>query len=132
MPAGWKEKGFEALGVTPRYSSAFGLILREGRFLSDVDLSGRRLVCVIGDEVARALGTGGRTGEIVRFGSRAFRIAGVLAPKEWKSRAGSYTLAGSKTLVLVGAPVAGLPFIPQANGDLLLDVGQQKYVFKKQ
>ncbi|MEO1172887.1 MAG: serine hydrolase domain-containing protein, partial [Myxococcota bacterium] len=48
---------------------------------------------------------------------------------EWKSSTALYAEAGSKLLMLVDPPVAGLPLIPQADGSLLLDVGQQRYSF---
>ncbi len=50
---------------------------------------------------------------------------------EWSGRAGAYASAGSTVLMLTGPPIAGLAFIPQKDGSLLLDVGQQKYTFTR-
>jgi CubicO group peptidase (beta-lactamase class C family) len=50
---------------------------------------------------------------------------------EWQAGVGRYTDAGSSVILMTTAPVAGLPFIPQGDGTLLLDVGQQQYVFTR-
>ena len=50
---------------------------------------------------------------------------------EWKSAVARHDEAGQSTLVLVGPPFAGLKLQVRAGGDLLLDAGQQKYVFRR-
>ncbi len=50
---------------------------------------------------------------------------------EWQGRAAAYTSGGATILMLVTPPIAGLPFMPQEDGSLLLDVGQQKYLFNR-
>lgn len=50
---------------------------------------------------------------------------------EWKSEVAKYTEAGQSTLMLVGPPVAALQLQVKEEGDLLLETGQQKYVFRR-
>jgi CubicO group peptidase (beta-lactamase class C family) len=50
---------------------------------------------------------------------------------EWQSRVAEYTRAGQSTLLLVDPPAAGLKLQARAAGGLLLDAGQQKYVFRR-
>lgn len=50
---------------------------------------------------------------------------------EWKSEVAKYTKAGQSTLMLAGPPVATLQLQVKDDGSLLLDNGQQKYVFKR-
>ena len=50
---------------------------------------------------------------------------------EWNSEVAKYSEAGQSTLVLVSPPVARLQLQVQDDGNLLLDAGQQKYVFKR-
>ena len=50
---------------------------------------------------------------------------------EWKSEIARYTEAGQSVLILFGPPAAGLKLQPEDDGSLLLDVGQQRYVFKR-
>jgi CubicO group peptidase (beta-lactamase class C family) len=50
---------------------------------------------------------------------------------EWKSEVARHDEAGQSTLMLVGPPLAGLRLQVREGGDLLLDAGQQKYVFRR-
>jgi CubicO group peptidase (beta-lactamase class C family)/glyoxylase-like metal-dependent hydrolase (beta-lactamase superfamily II) len=50
---------------------------------------------------------------------------------EWKSRVGQHNDAGESTIILLDPSLAGVPFQLQPDKSLLLDVGQQKYVFKR-
>jgi CubicO group peptidase (beta-lactamase class C family) len=50
---------------------------------------------------------------------------------EWASPLALYSDVGIKILIMTGPPLPGLPFNPQKDGSLLLDMGQQKYTFVK-
>jgi CubicO group peptidase (beta-lactamase class C family) len=50
---------------------------------------------------------------------------------EWKSEIARYTNAQQSTLILVGPPLAGLQLQPNDERTLLLEAGQQKYIFRR-
>lgn len=67
------------------------------------------------------------------LGKLAVRAQGdgyVVDVGEWKSEVARHDEAGQSTLVLVGPPLARLK-LQVRGGDLLLDAGQQKYVFRR-
>jgi putative ABC transport system permease protein len=61
------------------------LHLDEGRFIADGDVLQRNLVCVLGAEVARALGKHGHVGQTVRIENLEYHVVGVLGTKSWIS-----------------------------------------------
>jgi CubicO group peptidase (beta-lactamase class C family) len=72
--------------------------------------------------------------ENAALGKLAVRAQGdsyVVDVGEWKSEIARHDEAGQSTLVLVGPPFARLKLQPREGGDLLLDAGQQKYVFRR-
>ena len=69
----------EVLAVTPSFVGTQGLEVRQGRFLCPQD--GRRLVCVIGEDVSLELGKGGHVGHALLIDQIPFEIIGVLAHK---------------------------------------------------
>ena len=69
-------------GVTGAFADLYKLTVKEGRFISRLDE--RKLYCVIGDRVARALrgmGAASVLGERIRVMGHLFEIIGVLEPK---------------------------------------------------
>lgn len=80
----WKEVTPEILGVTPQFFEGKGLQLKEGRFLSDKDLSERKAVCVIGEEVAKSIGKAGHLRGEVRLNGLPFEVVGVLQGLNWQ------------------------------------------------
>ncbi len=64
--------------------------------------------------------------EIRREGDVVIADAG-----EWKATVAQQDEGEAKLLAFTGPPLAGLPLQPQPDGSLLLDVGQQKYTFKR-
>lgn len=75
----------EVLAVTRTYGAMKNLQMAEGRFIADGDVNNRNLVCVLGAEVARALGKYGHVGQTVRLDNLEFRVIGVLNSKTWTS-----------------------------------------------
>ena len=79
----------EIVATTPSYVGTEELVLDEGRFLTDVDLSERKRVVVLGHDLAESLfpyenAVGGR----VRVEAEWYTVVGSLAPRE-RSRRGS-------------------------------------------
>jgi putative ABC transport system permease protein len=67
------------VGTTPAYRSAARLTLASGRFLTDLDVSDRKRVAVLGASVARAVfPLGEPRGERVRVGGDWYQVVGVL------------------------------------------------------
>lgn len=75
----------EVLAVTRAYASIKNIHMAEGRFIADRDVHSRNLVCVLGAEVARALGKHGHVGQTVRIENLEFQVVGVLNAKTWSS-----------------------------------------------
>jgi putative ABC transport system permease protein len=57
--------------------------MSEGRFINDIDNHFRRMVCVLGDDVASALFPGlDPVGKVILVNSRRFEVLGVIAPRD--------------------------------------------------
>jgi putative ABC transport system permease protein len=93
----------EILAVNRFYAEIKGLELSEGRFINDYDLSQRQLVCVLGQDVAKALGKDGHVGKTLRIENVNMIIIGVLEAKHW---------AASKTRSLNVRNLNKMIFIP--------------------
>lgn len=74
----------EILAVTSSFADLKTLELSEGRFISDKDNSSKNLVCVLGADVANALGRNGHVGQSVRIEGLQFQIVGVLKQRNWR------------------------------------------------
>ena len=74
----------EIIAVTRSYGEMKKLSLAEGRFICDLDVQGRRRVCVAGNEAAKNLGAGGHLGGMLRIGKEEYEIVGVLKSTHWK------------------------------------------------
>lgn len=75
----------EIIAVTRAYAEIKELKPIEGRFICDIDHHDKKLVCVLGYDVANALGAFGHIGKTVRIENSPFEIVGVLQPSEWKA-----------------------------------------------
>lgn len=69
------------LAVTPEYGEVNNLLTEQGRFIADLDVSRRHFVCVLGSDIASALGGNGRIGGSVRIEEEIFRVVGILRPR---------------------------------------------------
>lgn len=74
----------EILAITRSFGEMKELQLTEGRFLCDLDQKGKRLVCVLGYEVAKSLGKEGHSGRTLRLDNTHYEIVGVLKSTHWK------------------------------------------------
>lgn len=74
----------EILAVTSAFGEMKELQLSEGRFLCHLDQKEKKLVCVLGYEVAKDLGKEGHIGRTLRLGSTYYEVVGVLKSLHWK------------------------------------------------
>ncbi len=77
--AGSRSAAVTVVGATPPYREATRLDLARGRFIADLDVSGRKRVAVLGASVAaRLFPLGSPLGEMVRIGGDWYQVIGVL------------------------------------------------------
>lgn len=66
------------LGTTPTYDSVANLGLKDGRFISDLDMELSTNVCVLGDHIARRLFLfDDPIGKSLKIGTHAYRVIGL-------------------------------------------------------
>ncbi len=98
----------EILAVTRGFGSIQGLDVSEGRFISDLDVSKKQHVCVLGSEMAKLLGKDGHVGRSLGIGHVQFKVVGVLEHKAWKP---------GKTTALTTRNLNHTVFIPLGTQD---------------
>lgn len=103
LPGALQDVAPETLAVSRSYGQIKDLKVAEGRFLTDLDEARRNLVCVIGADIAKALGVAGHVGKTLRLEGLVFKIVGVLQSSQWKS---------SKNALLASKNVNQMIFIP--------------------
>jgi putative ABC transport system permease protein len=70
------------MGTVPWFGSTNKFYLSDGRFLTDLDLEGRKPVCVLGATVAETLfPLTEPVGKLVKLGPQTFRVVGVMEPR---------------------------------------------------
>jgi putative ABC transport system permease protein len=95
------------LGVSAEYPELVKLHLREGRFFDAHDEETYAAVCVIGDEVRRALfGFGPALGRPVKVNEEWLTVVGILAPGAVKREIQGVTLEGTANDVYVPVTTA--------------------------
>jgi putative ABC transport system permease protein len=71
----------QAFGTTPEFIAAINLRVERGRYLSEGDMAGEELVCVIGQKVAENLfPLEDPLGQTLRIDARIFTVVGILRP----------------------------------------------------
>jgi putative ABC transport system permease protein len=99
----------QIVSCSPNYASLLNIPMGNGRFISDPDMEEGKLVCVIGDNVAKNMGTSGSIGDYLRIENSLFKIIGVLRRMESKERkAGAISLRNYNDMVFIPLTVAGL------------------------
>ena len=108
----------EVIGVTPNYVVVRQLILQAGRNISDLDLTSRARVCVIGRGVVGDGGNPVGVGGMIQLGSHAYRVVGVVASEtSVKDRSLSSLLRNHNKSALVPVTV-----MPQIGGIIDSDI----------
>ncbi|MEL7483174.1 MAG: ABC transporter permease [Planctomycetota bacterium] len=87
---GMKRKTSQSFGTTPEMLDVANLTLKRGRYLTQADLDGQAMVCVIGSEIAKELyDLDDPLGNTLRIDDKVFRVVGVLAPVGLSGGAGA-------------------------------------------
>jgi putative ABC transport system permease protein len=102
-------KTYTVTGIGPRYAELHELIVDHGRFITDDDVASSASVCILGADRAREFfGTEDPVGKNLRLGDHLYRVAGVLAYREFYwNRSDSYNALGWMN-ELVSVPVTTL------------------------
>lgn len=103
VPSKLKNSAPEIIAANGDYGKIKSLKLNEGRFICDVDQSEHKLVCILGFEVAKALGQTGHVGENLRIEKTLYQIVGIIKPSQVKE---------SKNVFLASNNVNQAIFIP--------------------
>ena len=87
---GTARKTSQSFGTTPEMLDVANLTLKRGRYLTQADLDGQAMVCVIGSEIAKELyNLDDPLGNTLRIDDKIFRVVGVLAPVGLSGGAGA-------------------------------------------
>lgn len=72
----------KVIACSPGYGDILGISMMKGRFVSDLDTQDRKLVCVLGWQVARQLGNAGNLGSLLHIDNDLFQVVGILARQD--------------------------------------------------
>ena len=81
-----KELYPEVIAISPEFLWVENISLASGRFISDLDLIEKNLVCILGAELADKLGLGGEIGKYLRIENEMFKIIGILENRVFNSK----------------------------------------------
>ncbi len=102
---GTKRKTSQSFGTTPQMLRVANLRMARGRYLSQADMDGQAMVCVIGSEIAKEMfDLDDPLGSTLRVDDKVFRIVGVLAPVGLSGGAGA-ALVGRDLNLDVHVPI---------------------------
>jgi putative ABC transport system permease protein len=100
----------DVLAVSKEAQLVENISISSGRFISDLDISERNMVCVLGYEISKKLGTKGRCGAYVRIESEMYKIIGLLKRREFNSEENSVIkIQDSNRAVLI--PITTIEYI---------------------
>jgi putative ABC transport system permease protein len=85
VPGALQSMSPEILAVTQSYCDIKSLKMSKGRFICDADHQNKKLICVLGADVASALGQGGHIGKTLRIENSLFTIVGILQHNQSKA-----------------------------------------------
>ncbi len=80
-----KDLSPQIVACSSNYLDIHNLFLSQGRFISDMDIEQRNLVCVLGDSVSESLGPNGKPGSTIRIEEQLVTVVGVL--KRYQAKA---------------------------------------------
>ena len=99
----------QIVSCSPNYASMLKIPIFDGRFISDPDMQEGKLVCVIGHNVAKNMGSSGRIGNYIRIENSLFKIIGILRRIDGKERkTGAISLRNYNEMVFIPLAAASL------------------------
>ncbi len=119
LPAAAGRMTPQVVAVSSNYARLQSLSLARGRFLSDLDFRRRSLVCVLGDEVARALKPDAATpGSLIRIQGHLFQVIGILSRIDHQAEGGP-AISSRNYNAMVFIPLDSQTSLEQSPRDLL-------------
>jgi len=103
----------DVMAVTASYGTVRQLSIHKGRFLCDLDIAQKKLVCVLGYEVAKSLGVSAETRQYININQALFHVVGVLFPREIQKK---------------GVPVS----VSDYNQAIFIPLGSETSISRKQ
>ena len=103
--------------VTANYVDSQHMQVLRGRFIGDLDLSQKNMVCVLGSDVADHLGVSGKVGQYVRIEGHLFLIVGIL---------GRFTIEKSRSSAIAVRNYNEMIFIPLGTETVVMPTGRRE------
>lgn len=101
-----KEYGvFDLISVHPGFQDIEAAVIKEGRFINDIDIKKRRKVAVIGEPVEKALFRNGKKaiGEYIKVNNIPFQVVGVFTDKNERDQTRVYLPVTTAQMISGGA-----------------------------
>lgn len=68
----------QVVACSASYLPLLGISVREGRMMLESDEEQQKLICLVGDTLAKELQTSGRPGQFLRIGDQLFKVVGIV------------------------------------------------------
>lgn len=94
------------IGCTANYGDILQIQVTSGRFLADLDNQNKNMVCVLGWEVSKALGSAGKVGQQIRMEDNLWQVVGIVK---------QYDVVNSDTAKLSMQNINEMIFLPIAS-----------------
>ncbi len=73
-----KEVTPQVVACSPSYLSILGLTVLRGRMMVTADERKKKMICLLGEDIARELASNGNVGKYLRIGGQMFLVAGIV------------------------------------------------------
>jgi len=80
-----RDLSHQIVACSSSYANVHNLFLSQGRFITELDVEQKNLVCVVGDSVSESLGHDGKPGGYIRIEGHLFKVVGALKRYQVKS-----------------------------------------------
>ncbi len=95
----------QVVACSASYFEVLGIDVSRGRLMLARDEQQKKLICLLGESVSRALGTKGSVGRQIRIGEQLFLVAGIV-------RNNQVAKAGKKSGVVLAREIGQMIFLP--------------------
>jgi len=80
-----KEVTPQVVACSPSYLSILGLSVQRGRMMVSADEIKKKMICLLGEDIARELASDGNIGKHLRIGGQLFLVAGIVRNERSKN-----------------------------------------------